>query len=267
MARLRWVTKYRILRSSGARIRDDVRHNLGYVLWDPELEGYSYEIDNEDELAAFVAELLGTPVTDVTRHLEETREDPELNERLARRTRWRFDVKTRPRPGDRLLWYALARSLKPRLIVETGIYQGLGSLVLLRALERNAEEGVEGELLSIDMDPEAGWLVEPRVAGRWRKVVGMTMDVLERELRGRSVQMLIQDTTPHTYETQMFEFGVGLAHAGDRLVLVDRSGEMTRALRELCERDDRTYLLFRERPRNHFFPARGAGVGLIERDG
>ncbi|MGH2962361.1 MAG: class I SAM-dependent methyltransferase [Solirubrobacterales bacterium] len=264
MNRLRWIAKYRIVRDHDIRLRDDLRTNLRFVLWDPELESHSYEIDNEDELVTFVAELLGAEPRDVERHVEETRSDPELNERLARRTRWRFDVKTRPPAGNRLLWYALARSLKPRLIVETGIYQGLGSLVLLRALERNADEGVEGELLSIDVDPEAGRLVEPGVAARWRKVVGMTTDVLERELDGRSVQMLVQDT-PHTYENQAFEFGAALAHAGDRLVLVDSGGGRTPALSELCKRAGGTHRHFRERPHDHFYPTRGSGVALIER--
>jgi hypothetical protein len=36
-------------------------------------------------------------------------------------------------------------------VVETAIQEGLGSAVLLRALERNAEEGSSGELISFDV--------------------------------------------------------------------------------------------------------------------
>jgi Methyltransferase domain len=264
VSRFRWLTKYRILGRYGVRIRDDFRRNLSYVLWDPELESYSYELDNEDELVRFAADLLGTAESDVARHLAETKRDPELNERLALRTRWRFDTKTCPPPGNRLLWYVIVRWLKPRLIVETGIYDGLGSLVLLRALERNAEQGVDGRLVSIDVDPKAGRLVDPRTAGRWRKVVGTTSDVLARELEGKTVEMLIHDT-PHLYEIQRLEFGCALEHGGKRLVLIDGSGGQTPALRELCEGSGAAIGHFNERPHDHFYTPAGTDVCVIER--
>lgn len=266
VSRLRWITKYRIVRRSGVRLGDNPGRNLRYVLWDPEVESHSYAVDNEAELAVFVADFLSVSVAEVARHLNETKDDPELNDRLARRTRWRFDTKTAPEPANRLLWYALARSLKPRLIVEAGVYQGLGSLILLRALERNAEEGVRGELLSIDLDPGAGWIVEPRLTARWRRVVGTTAEVLERELEGRSVDMLIHDT-PHTYENAKLEFDLALSHAADRLVLVDSSGGKTPALEETCAKSRGTRRHFRERPRDHFYPTSGSEVGLIQQDG
>jgi hypothetical protein len=63
-------------------------------------------------------------------------------------------------------WYAVVRALKPQLIVETGIKQGLGSLVLLAALERNAGEGGSGRLISFDIDPFSGWVVPQRLRAR-----------------------------------------------------------------------------------------------------
>ena len=131
--RMRWMTKLAILRESKVRFADNPRRYLAYVLWDPEVESFSYEIDNAEELSAFVANLLGAPIEQVRRYTAEVDQDPELNERLRHRMRWRFDTKTKLPAGHRLLWYALARALKPALIVETGIYQGLGSLVLLES--------------------------------------------------------------------------------------------------------------------------------------
>jgi predicted O-methyltransferase YrrM len=42
--------------------------------------------------------------------------------------------------GRRLGWYILVRSQKPRIIVETGVDHGVGSLVLTSALLRNKSE-------------------------------------------------------------------------------------------------------------------------------
>ena len=260
--RLRWFTKLRLLHASGGRVSDAPLQGLRYVLWDPEVESFSYEIDNRDELEAFIAELFELPAPEVAGYLAEVDADPELNERLWARMRWRLDVKTRLPLGNRMLWYGLARALKPRLIVETGIYQGLGSLVLLRALARNATEGHEGELISIDADPHAGVVVGDAPQPRWRKVVGLTGEVLEEAVAGRQVDMLIQDT-PHTYENQCHEFGVAIAHAAPRLVLLDSSGGSTPALRQACERRKASLALFRDRPRGHFYTHPGTQVGVI----
>lgn len=264
ISRLRWITKRGILKHYGVRISDDPWRGISYVLWDPEVESFTYEIENEDELAEFVSTLVEVELEQVRTFIDETRQDPELDRGLRRTTRWQFDVKRRLPIGNRLLWYALARALKPELIVETGIYQGLGSLVLLRALERNAREGVDGELISFDVDPRAGQVVAPRVSGRWQRIEGLTTDTLADALEGRRVGMMLQDT-PHTYENQAFEFGTTMDHAADRIVLLDGGGGRTHALAEICERHGGVYRHFRERPRDHFFPASGSGVALIDR--
>jgi predicted O-methyltransferase YrrM len=260
--RLRWVTKLRLLHHDGVRLRDDLGRNLRFVLWDPEVESFSYELDNTGELAGFVADLLGEPRERIAGYIAEVAADPELNEELTRRTRWRFDVKSPLPVGNRLLWYALTRATKPRLIVETGVYQGLGSLTLLRALDRNAAEGHDGELIGIDADPRAGVVVPERLAGRWRKVVGFTSDVLEREVAGREVDMLIQDT-PHTYDNASFEYGVAVAHAGPLLVLIDSGGGVTPALRDSCAGRDARIGKFQERPRDHFYTPAGTQVAVV----
>jgi hypothetical protein len=56
--RLRWLGKLRALRASGARLRDRPSAYLRYVLLDPELDNYTFEVSNEEELAAFVADVL-----------------------------------------------------------------------------------------------------------------------------------------------------------------------------------------------------------------
>jgi hypothetical protein len=220
-ARLRWLTKYRALRDFQPDV--GLRKQLAFVLLDPEIESYTYELADERAFVTELARKLGQPSAELLRYAEEIRRDPELNERLARHTRWRFDVKRRPPLGNRLAWYLMVRSRKPGLVVETGIYRGLGSLVVLRALERNREEGFPGELMSFDITSAAGGLVRPELRAGWRRFTGSTQELLEPALEGRRVDMLFQDT-PHTRDNQRFEFGAALRHAGPRLLLVDGSG-------------------------------------------
>jgi len=178
--------------------------------------------------------------------------------------RFRFDVKQRVQLANRLIWWGLVRIMRPRLVVECGIYTGVGSLVLLRALERNRAEGHPGELVGIDFDPTMGWAVPAELSANWTTVTGMTSDVLEESIGDRRVDILIHDT-PHTYENQMHEFSTALAHAADCLVLIDASGGQTLALQELCSQNNGRYRHFRESPKDHFYPGNGSGIGIFER--
>jgi methyltransferase family protein len=249
-ARLRWLTKYRVLRD----LQPDVgrRKQLAFVLLDPEIESYTYELADERALVLEMARSLGRPSSELLLYAEETRRDPELNERLARHTRWRFDVKRRLPLGNRLAWYLMVRARKPKLIVETGIYRGLGSLVLLRALERNRQEGFPGGLMSFDLTSASGGLVRPELRAGWRRFIGSTQELLEPALQGRRVDMLFQDT-PHTRENQRFEFGAALRHAGPSLLLNDGSGGDAPHLRLLAGDRDGRHHVVRAPSRDHVF--------------
>jgi hypothetical protein len=262
LSRLRWVTKYRLLHHFGLRLRHNLWAGLKYVILDPETESFTYALDNEHDVVEALADTLRASRGDLVGYIAETHTDPELNDRLAHHLRRRFDVKHHPQLGNRLVWYLMARALKPELIVETGIYHGLGSLGLLRALERNAAEGSPGELLSFDMNPRAGSVVRGGLHSRWHRVVGSTRELLEPALEGRRVGMLIHDT-PHTDENQRLEFGAALAHAAPQLMLVDSSGRMP-TLQALCAERAVPYNRIDLRSRGHVYPGAALAFALFE---
>jgi hypothetical protein len=232
LSRLRWLAKYRVVRYSGASLRDPA--TLRYLLLDPEVESFSYELANRDELVAFCAESLEIDAERVRELIAEAESDPELTTELRRRTRFAFDLKTQPRLGQRLLWWVMVRSQRPALIVETGVYEGLGSLVLLTAAARNAAEGgPDARVIGVDSDPRAGRLVPDRLKGRWERVVGLSGDALEPAIGDRRVDVLFHDT-PHTREIQEHEFGVVLRHAADEVTIVDGSGGKVGVLARLA---------------------------------
>ncbi|MCW3032252.1 MAG: hypothetical protein JWM60_597 [Solirubrobacterales bacterium] len=229
------------------------RQRLAFVLLDPEIESFSYELDDEVQAISALAAAVGRPAEELLAYAAEVREDPELGRRLWRHLRWRFDLKRRPQLGHRLAWYVLVRAFKPKLVVETGIYLGFGSLALLRALDRNAEEGDPGELMSFDIVPAAGAVVREALRHRWRRYIGTTKDTLPAALEGRQVDMLFQDT-PHTEENQRFEFGLALSHSGERLLLMDCSGGYAPTLRSLCAERGGAYREVAMRSRGHIHP-------------
>ena len=260
--RFRWVAKYRALRSFGVSPRSEPGVAARFILLDPELDNFTYDLANEHELPAFVAGVTRSGAREAAAHMFELRTDHVLRAELEAQTRGRLDTKRRPEFGHRLAWYALARWLKPQLIVETGVQDGLGSMVLLRALERNSDEGAPGRLMSFDLLPGSGRLVSERYRANWELVIGSTFDTLPGALAGRSVGMFVHDSL-NTYECEQFEFGVAMKHADARLLLISNRAAVG-GLRDVAKAHGLPYSEFHEQPL-HFYPGTPQGVALYER--
>ncbi len=106
--------------------------------------------------------------------------------------------------------YAATRILKPEVVVETGVANGVSSAYILRALERNSK----GDLYSIDLGandhlPEGksiGWVVPEELRDRWKLLLGDARDMLPGLLEKlRRVDIFLHDSD-HSYEHMMWEF-------------------------------------------------------------
>ena len=262
LSRLRWLRKARLARGYGASLRDDPRTVLGFVLLDPEVDTFTYELENEDELVDATARALGVEPARVAALFAEARTDPVLGAELRHRVRWRFDYKRKVMFGRRYAWYAIARVLQPELIVETGIKDGLGSVLLLRALERNAQDGSPGRLISFDLYPDKGWLVPERLHARWSPIFASTREALAPALEGQEVGMLVHDSDS-SYATADFEYRTALAHAAPRLALVAGTAHHSDALPDLCAERGVPYHHFHDRPHRHVSHGSSTGVGIF----
>ncbi|MGA8492266.1 MAG: class I SAM-dependent methyltransferase [Terriglobales bacterium] len=140
-----------------------------------------------------------------------------------------LDSAMRLRRGRLVQWqewhpflYAAVRVHRPNLVLETGVFDGLSSAVILRAMERNTI----GELVSIDLParkpvvnatdrmpegalPEgcpSGWIVPDYLRSRYRLNLGDSRDLLPRILETyRHVDIFLHDSL-HTYGHQRFEY-------------------------------------------------------------
>lgn len=257
LRRFRWISKAREVKLVGAPLRDNVR----FVLSDPEPTNFTFELANEDQLVAWAAGVCNRAPGEIERLLEEARADATLAQRLHSATAaHRWWTKRSPPFGKRLAWYALARVLKPKLIVETGVHDGLGSMVLLRALERNAQEGAGGRLVSFDVNTKAGWLVGEHPL--WELRIESSRVGLEDALREHGpVGMFIHDSL-HTYEHERFEFDLAAAHLADGGLLLTDNAHGTKALADLCQSRGLVYMEFHSLARDHFYPGEAMGAGL-----
>ena len=244
LERLRWKTKADNVRRSGQRVRDCAE----YVLTDPEIDNFTYDIGNKDELAEWLDEVCGGG-----HFLSELENDSALRRELDRQTRRRPSVKTPMFFGRRLGWYAIVRATKPDIVVETGTHDGLGSTALLAALERNGT----GRLLSIDPRPGTGWLVPENLRARWTRIEATSYDALPDI---QDVDMFIHDSL-HTAEVERWELETATS-VGASILLSDNAHKLP-TLRDYAAEIGADFALWHEQPLGHFYG--GASLGIAQR--
>jgi predicted O-methyltransferase YrrM len=238
------------------------RKAWSFLLFDRETANFTYELTNESELPVYVGQATGLPIPDLREYLRELAADEELHTWLGAAID-RRDRTGRALVGRRAGWYILVRALKPRVVLETGTDVGMGSAVLARALQRNAEDGgLPGHLWTFDFGPEAGWAT-PEALGAWVTLVpGDLRQTLPRtvedDLPG-PIDLMIHDSD-HSYEHEMFEFRTVGAHLAEEGVLLTDNGHVTTVLRDYSQDTGRRYSFWKEQPKDHPYP--GAGIGL-----
>lgn len=255
--RVRWRHKWRIAQSG--QLAPALR--MRYVLWDPEIDTFSYELADPVAIVQAIAPVLGKPVSELMIYARELQEDQELHDRIRRATRFHPETKRKPPVGRHFVGYLCLRARRPTMAVEAGIRHGLGSLVMLRALERNAAEGADGFLLSVDIDPSAGALVGRR-STRWEFAVGEAGNVLPLLLRQGEVGYLNSDSLPHPDQTRA-EVAAACANAQWPLI-VQQSG-WNNVSRDICGNNEFSFVDVHERSFGHFHAGRRVHVCRLPR--
>jgi hypothetical protein len=257
VTRLLALRKLRLLAAYPRAVAANPRAALHYLVRDREFTNLTYEIENVGELVEVVAASIGRPRDEIARYVGEPHADEAFLASLRAALRARADRNDEPRFGRRLGWYALVRALRPELVVETGVHDGLGSALLLLALHRNNR----GRLLGFDVDRSSGWLVPDALRDRYALVLGDVRATLGPALAAERVGLFVHDSL-HTYEHERFELELALARSDGSCVLVSDNAHATTALADVCREHGLRYALFRERPLRHFYPGAALGLGV-----
>lgn len=239
----------------------ELRVTLSWLLRSRETTNYTYDLDpiNRTHLVAFVACVTGCPYRTIEGYVRELEDDEALRAHIAHATLsgpHRRYADPQARYGRRLGWYALARALKPRAVVETGVDKGLGACVLAAALLRNRDEGGEGRYYGFDIKPDAGYLFTRPYAEVGEIRYGDALASLEK-FEGH-IDLLITDSDHSpTFEQRELESASG--RLLDTSVILADNAHATRALLDFALATGRRFLFFAERPANHWY--RGDGIG------
>jgi predicted O-methyltransferase YrrM len=239
-----------------------VRNWLVWIARSSEDSNFTYELTERCKvnLAASLASLLQKDYAEIVSYFQEIETDADLNSHLTRL--WhehpeKFRTDERPHVGRRMVWYAIVRATKPETVVETGVDQGMGAVVLCSALLRNAREGHPGKYYGTDINPDAGYYLQAPYRDYGQVLYGDSLQSLEGLQCGGDLFINDSDHS-ETYEQAEYEMIQAKLSPG-AIVLGDNS-HVTSKLAEFSMREGRRFVFLSEEPANHWY--RGAGVGI-----
>lgn len=239
-----------------------VRNLIKWVFTSREVYNYTYHLApmNRSYLASFLSAATHAAPEVFEAYFRELEEDRPLQEHLLemiRGSKENFQADREIRYGRRIGWYALARHLKPRVILETGVDKGLGACVLASALIRNQREGYSGRYIGTDINPRAGYFLSAPYNSVAEVLYGDSIDSI-KTLK-EPVGLYINDSDHSAaYEAREYE-SVGPL-LSDSAFMIGDNAHVTDELRKFCLATGRTFNYFQDQPHQHWYP--GAGIGL-----
>jgi hypothetical protein len=223
-------------------------HNYYYGLTD---QNYLY-------LTHFLCTTFRCPFDEIEGYLDEIRSDLEIKSILSSSFMQNNDLRDSiPEIGRRVGWYVIVRILKPKLVVESGVYQGLGSLIISKAIEKNVMDGYGGRYIGTDIDPDSGVFYTGRLTNFGEIRIGDSIQILNSI--NSVVDLYICDSDHSSIyelkEYQALEFKIDKSS-----VVISDNSHATDVLANWSLKNNREFHFFRENPKDHWYP--GGGIGI-----
>ena len=201
-----------------------------------EIDGYFREIETDQEFIAHVGNLWRL-------HPERGRTD---------RT---------PHVGRRMVWYAVVRALKPKVVIETGVDQGMGAAVLCAALLRNAAQGCQGRYYGTDLNPSAGYFLKGRYSAIGSILFGDSITSLANF--DGEIDLFINDSD-HSADYEAAEYQTVKSKLSSNAVILGDNAHVTTKLAEFSIQEGRRFMFFAEEPAQHWYSGAGIGISLAK---
>jgi hypothetical protein len=217
---------------------------------------YPLERDNERYLAHAIALATGATATESAFYIEEAKNDEQLRRHVIESTKIGPDRSysdLRCDLGRRLGWYAVVRILKPKVVVETGIDKGLGSVVICAAILKNGM----GSYFGTDINPKAGALLKGPYATVGKILFGDSIESLKSF--EQTIDLFINDSD-HSEEYESKEYEVIEKNLLPGSIVLGDNAHVASKLEKWSMAKGRKFLFWKEQPAGHWYA--GAGIGF-----
>lgn len=225
-----------------------------------EVSNYYYDLDdrNRSDLASLISVLTSTPIEQVESYFREIELDENLKRNIS--NSWVNDPQMADAKlgyGRRIGWYAIIRIFKPKVVVETGVHQGVGSCIIAAALIKNLEEGFIGQYFGLDNNKNSGKLFVTPYSKVGKIIYGDAISTLQ--LFENKIDLFINDSD-HSAEYEKGEYETIKLKLSEHAIIIGDNSHSTDELRDFSRVNQRKFIFFKEIPKDHWYP--GGGIGL-----
>jgi hypothetical protein len=226
-----------------------------------ESSNYTYQLKNFHHLCGWIDGVTSCGLEKAKYFIDEILNDADLAKYLAEVETMDMSKKNLEKYpgllyGRRIGWYAIARITKPKLIIETGVDRGLGSVILSRAAMKNSIDGYSCRYLGTDINPDAGYLLKGTLKQYGEIVYGDSIDSLKKI--NDPVDIFINDSD-HSADYEAREYETIKPLLTPSSILLGDNSHVTNKLYEFAVIEGMSFLHFAEQPTSHWYP--GAGIG------
>ena len=240
-----------------------------WLLLSNETTNYTYDLHplNKAYLASTIALVTGHRVEQIGGFLDEISNDHELREHiksciLTLKSKQRYHCDLNVQFGRRIGWYAFVRVCKPRVVIETGVEKGMGTLVLARALMINTAEGYPGFVYGTEINPKAGFFFKAPYNEHGRILYGDSIESLARFTE--PIDLFINDSD-HSDEYERAEYATIKNKLSPGAIILGDNSHGNDELRRFALETGRKFLFFAEKPLDHWYPGAGIGIAFEKR--
>lgn len=242
-------------------IEPRIKEIYNWIFTSRETSNFTYNLSesNLDYLACFVAAVTSIDPLKAREYISELENDESLRAHvrcIAREKNHYINIDEDFDFGRRLGWYAIVRAIKPRMVIETGVEQGLGSLVLTSALKRNAAEGMPGQYRGLDINRKAGYLFQGDYRRFGEILFGDSIETLSTLTE--PIDLFINDSD-HSSDYEKQEYEIIAPKLSPNAIVLGDNAHVTDNLFQFAKSNGKRFLFFQEKAHNHWYP--GAGIG------
>jgi predicted O-methyltransferase YrrM len=228
---------------------------------------YTYDLEekNLDELYKLLENIFEINYSKIKDYSEELINNSKFKDYLKNKIEtsdFKKFADTEIKYSRRIGWYVIARIIKPKLIIETGVDKGMGSVILSEALIKNRQEGFKGKYLGTDINPEAGYLFDDLYRKNGKILYGDSIESLKKI--DEPVDLFINDSD-HSAKYEADEYKTMISKLSKNSVILGDNSHSTDELLKFSIEHGRSFILFRERPKNHWYPGAGIGISFIKK--
>ena len=229
-----------------------IKEFFKYIFFGNEITNFTYEINNHNEIIHTINNITKCDYKKIDALMKELDfSNTELKNFFSER--FYNDFKSKNIFGRRYIWYLLVRIIKPKIVIESGIFQGLGSALLSFALYMNNKDDKELKSKFIGLDIK---LNTPYLNKNAFKQVNIFLNEVDsliflKNFNEKNKIIYISDAK-HEFEFEKKEFDLILKNLDKGSLIISDNG--SKALSEFTIKHKKKMTCFSEEVKNHWYP-------------